>query len=62
MSEQEAWRLFQQILEALVYMSSLGIAHLSNLSVELRLTSGPPSDIKLTNVFMIIGEPYSEID
>ncbi|KAJ7874765.1 kinase-like domain-containing protein [Mycena olivaceomarginata] len=37
MSEQEAWRLFQQILEALVYMSSLGILH---------------RDIKLTNIFI----------
>nr|GAT55219.1 predicted protein [Mycena chlorophos] len=36
-SEQEAWRLFQQILEALVYMSSLGILH---------------RDIKLTNIFI----------
>ncbi|KAJ7220218.1 kinase-like domain-containing protein [Mycena pura] len=37
LSEQEAWRLFQQILEALVYMSSLGILH---------------RDIKLTNIFI----------
>ncbi|CAK5281348.1 unnamed protein product [Mycena citricolor] len=37
LSEQEAWRLFQQILEALVYMSSLGIIH---------------RDIKLTNIFI----------
>ncbi|KAJ7163895.1 kinase-like domain-containing protein [Mycena crocata] len=36
-SEEEAWRLFQQILEALVYMSSLGILH---------------RDIKLTNIFI----------
>ncbi|KAF7299301.1 hypothetical protein MIND_00879100 [Mycena indigotica] len=36
-TEQEAWRLFQQILEALVYMSSLGILH---------------RDIKLTNIFI----------
>ncbi|KAF7297638.1 hypothetical protein MKEN_01386800 [Mycena kentingensis (nom. inval.)] len=36
-SEQEAWRLFQQILEALVYMSSSGILH---------------RDIKLTNIFI----------
>ncbi|KAJ6518529.1 kinase-like domain-containing protein [Mycena vulgaris] len=27
LSEEEAWRLFQQILEALVYMSSLGIVY-----------------------------------
>ncbi|KAJ6593628.1 kinase-like domain-containing protein [Mycena capillaripes] len=38
LSEQEAWRLFQQILEALVYMSSLGILH---------------RDIKLTNIFIV---------
>ncbi|KAK7057453.1 kinase-like domain-containing protein [Favolaschia claudopus] len=37
MSEPEAWRLFQQILEGLVYMSSLGILH---------------RDIKLTNIFI----------
>ncbi|KAJ7702683.1 kinase-like domain-containing protein [Mycena rosella] len=37
LSEEEAWRLFQQILEALVYMSSLGILH---------------RDIKLTNIFI----------
>ncbi|KAJ7070074.1 hypothetical protein C8F01DRAFT_1115157 [Mycena amicta] len=36
-TEQEAWRLFQQILEALVYMSSLGILH---------------RDIKLKNIFI----------
>ncbi|KAJ7650439.1 kinase-like domain-containing protein [Roridomyces roridus] len=37
LSEEEAWRLFQQILEALVYMSSSGILH---------------RDIKLTNIFI----------
>lgn len=37
LSEEEAWRLFQQLLEALVYMSSLGILH---------------RDIKLTNIFI----------
>ncbi|KAJ7749951.1 hypothetical protein B0H16DRAFT_1675473 [Mycena metata] len=37
LGEQEAWRLFQQIVEALVYMSSLGILH---------------RDIKLTNIFI----------
>ncbi|KAJ8457370.1 hypothetical protein ONZ45_g18339 [Pleurotus djamor] len=36
-SEDEAWRLFQQILDALVHMSSLGILH---------------RDIKLTNIFI----------
>ncbi|KAJ7186042.1 hypothetical protein C8R46DRAFT_937688 [Mycena filopes] len=37
LAEQEAWRLFQQILEALVYISSSGILH---------------RDIKLTNIFI----------
>ncbi|TFY77050.1 hypothetical protein EWM64_g6962 [Hericium alpestre] len=37
LSESEAWRLFQQIVEALVHMSSLGILH---------------RDIKLTNIFI----------
>ncbi|KAJ7101250.1 kinase-like domain-containing protein [Mycena belliarum] len=37
LSEEDSWRLFQQILEALVYMSSLGILH---------------RDIKLTNIFI----------
>ncbi|KAF7974176.1 hypothetical protein HWV62_13309 [Athelia sp. TMB] len=36
-SEDEAWRLFQQILDALVHMSALGILH---------------RDIKLTNIFI----------
>ncbi|KAK2467467.1 hypothetical protein APHAL10511_000322 [Amanita phalloides] len=36
-SEGEAWRLFQQILDALVHMSTLGILH---------------RDIKLTNIFI----------
>jgi serine/threonine protein kinase len=36
-SEDEAWRLFQQILEALVHMSALSILH---------------RDIKLTNIFI----------
>ncbi|KDQ25175.1 hypothetical protein PLEOSDRAFT_1066383 [Pleurotus ostreatus PC15] len=36
-SEDEAWRLFQQIVDALVHMSSLGILH---------------RDIKLTNIFI----------
>lgn len=36
-TEQEAWDLFQQILEALVYMSSMSILH---------------RDIKLTNIFI----------
>ncbi|TDL16229.1 Serine/threonine-protein kinase [Rickenella mellea] len=37
LSEDEAWRLFQQITDALVHMSSLGILH---------------RDIKLTNIFI----------
>lgn len=37
LSETEAWRLFQQIVDALVHMSSLGILH---------------RDIKLTNIFI----------
>lgn len=37
LSEDEAWRLFKQILEALVHMASLGILH---------------RDIKLTNIFI----------
>ncbi|KAF8639379.1 hypothetical protein AX17_001535 [Amanita inopinata Kibby_2008] len=36
-SEDEAWRLFQQTLDALVHMSTLGILH---------------RDIKLTNIFI----------
>ena len=36
-SEDEAWRLFQQILDALVHMSTLGILH---------------RDIKLKNIFI----------
>lgn len=36
-TEEEAWRLFQQIVDALVHMSSLGILH---------------RDIKLTNIFI----------
>ncbi|KAK0506828.1 kinase-like domain-containing protein, partial [Armillaria luteobubalina] len=36
-SESEAWRLFQQIVDALVHMSTLGIIH---------------RDIKLTNIFI----------
>ncbi|KAI0635341.1 Serine/threonine-protein kinase [Trametes polyzona] len=37
LDEQNAWRLFHQILDALVHMSSLGILH---------------RDIKLTNIFI----------
>ncbi|KAL4251194.1 non-specific serine/threonine protein kinase [Abortiporus biennis] len=37
LTEEEAWRLFQQILDALVHMSALGILH---------------RDIKLTNIFI----------
>ncbi|TFK91310.1 Serine/threonine-protein kinase [Polyporus arcularius HHB13444] len=37
LEEDEAWRLFHQILDALVHMSSLGILH---------------RDIKLTNIFV----------
>ncbi|KAG9310494.1 hypothetical protein JVU11DRAFT_9640, partial [Chiua virens] len=37
LSEEEAWRLFNQILEALVHMGSMGILH---------------RDIKLTNIFI----------
>ncbi|KAI0320013.1 hypothetical protein OF83DRAFT_1275377 [Amylostereum chailletii] len=37
LAEDEAWRLFHQILDALVHMSSLGILH---------------RDIKLTNIFI----------
>ncbi|KAI0653862.1 Serine/threonine-protein kinase [Cubamyces menziesii] len=37
LDEQEAWRLFHQILDALVHMSNLGILH---------------RDIKLTNIFI----------
>ncbi|KAF9231990.1 hypothetical protein BU15DRAFT_90768 [Melanogaster broomeanus] len=36
--EEEAWRLFNQILEALVHMGSMGILH---------------RDIKLTNIFIV---------
>lgn len=36
-SEEEAWRLFHQILDALVHMSTLGILH---------------RDIKLKNIFI----------
>ncbi|KAH8114389.1 kinase-like domain-containing protein [Phellopilus nigrolimitatus] len=36
-SEDEAWRLFQQVVDALVHMASLGILH---------------RDIKLTNIFI----------
>jgi translation initiation factor 2-alpha kinase 4 len=36
-TEDEGWRLFQQILDALVHMSGLGILH---------------RDIKLTNIFI----------
>ncbi|KAJ3481924.1 hypothetical protein NLI96_g7338 [Meripilus lineatus] len=37
LSEEDAWRLFQQIVDALVHMASLGILH---------------RDIKLTNIFI----------
>uniref|UniRef100_A0A0W0FQ29 non-specific serine/threonine protein kinase n=1 Tax=Moniliophthora roreri TaxID=221103 RepID=A0A0W0FQ29_MONRR len=37
LTENEAWRLFQQIVDALVHMSTLGILH---------------RDIKLTNIFI----------
>ncbi|EJF61645.1 Serine/threonine-protein kinase [Dichomitus squalens LYAD-421 SS1] len=37
LEEEDAWRLFQQILDALVHISSLGILH---------------RDIKLTNIFV----------
>ena len=37
LTEDEAWRLFQQIIDALVHMSTLGILH---------------RDIKLTNIFI----------
>ncbi|KAF8124132.1 kinase-like domain-containing protein [Boletus edulis] len=37
LSEEEAWRLFNQILEALVHMGSMGILH---------------RDVKLTNIFI----------
>lgn len=37
LSEDEAWRLFHQVVDALVHMSSLGILH---------------RDIKLTNIFI----------
>jgi eukaryotic translation initiation factor 2-alpha kinase 4 len=43
LTEDEAWRLFRQILEALVYISSLGILH---------------RDIKCTNVFIGTQEYY----
>jgi hypothetical protein len=36
-SEDEAWRLFQQIVDALAHMSTLNILH---------------RDIKLTNIFI----------
>ncbi|EEB90560.1 hypothetical protein MPER_11215 [Moniliophthora perniciosa FA553] len=38
-TENEAWRLFQQIVDALVHMSTLGILH---------------RDIKLTNIFIAV--------
>jgi eukaryotic translation initiation factor 2-alpha kinase 4 len=39
-TEDEAWRLFHQIVDALVHMSGLGILH---------------RDIKLTNIFIGTG-------
>ncbi|RPD79604.1 Serine/threonine-protein kinase [Lentinus tigrinus ALCF2SS1-7] len=38
LEEDEAWRLFHQVLDALIHMSSLGILH---------------RDIKLTNIFVV---------
>ena len=54
LSESEAWRLFQQIVDALVHMSSLNIVSLyRDYSASLcSHTFQLHRDIKLTNIFV----------
>jgi len=52
LSESDAWKLFRQIVDALVHMSALGILH---------------RDIKLTNIFIDAngdckGLPFRSLD
>jgi translation initiation factor 2-alpha kinase 4 len=52
-SEEEAWRLFYQILDALVHMGSMGIVSQDSLVLLFVLmTSQLHRDIKLTNIFI----------
>lgn len=54
LSEEEAWRLFYQILDALVHMGSMGIVS-QNSPLDLLAvltTSQLHRDIKLTNIFI----------
>ena len=57
LTEDDCWRLFQQILDALVHMSGLGIVspNFTKGSCGL-ITMQLHRDIKLTNIF--IGESY----
>jgi serine/threonine protein kinase len=55
LSEEDAWRLFQQIVEALVHMSTLGIVCLFLPEMRFRYSrriSKLHRDIKLTNIFI----------
>jgi len=49
-SEDEAWRLFQQIVDALVHMSTLGILH---RDIKLKVSKG------LMLGVVVIDENYS---
>jgi translation initiation factor 2-alpha kinase 4 len=54
-TEDEGWRLFQQILDALVHMSGLGIVSQTFITLCYPpITMQLHRDIKLTNIF--IGE------
>jgi eukaryotic translation initiation factor 2-alpha kinase 4 len=59
LSEDEAWRLFQQIVDALVYMSGVGVVSLINILLCFPLSPGPQihRDIKLTNIFIGMNQP-----
>jgi translation initiation factor 2-alpha kinase 4 len=53
LSEDEAWRLFQQVVDALVHMSSLGIVGGNLILCQSRLIGLQlHRDIKLTNIFI----------
>lgn len=55
LSEEEAWRLFNQILEALVHMGSMGIVSCFVLHIVFAIDpihTQLHRDIKLTNIFI----------
>jgi translation initiation factor 2-alpha kinase 4 len=62
LSEEEAWRLFYQILDALVHMGSMGIVSEVSLDFVSVLTSRQlHRDIKLTNIFIGMQYPYLSV-